>query len=105
MIPGSQALETVSVEYQRLRPVRPQQTEKSGEVDSFPLLLDLTPRFRREIPRMSKQQYLSDDDMHWHPHVMWYVPGDSAESWEANLPGVPAMAGNVPDDRVTVFLP
>ncbi|WP_433969376.1 hypothetical protein [Tunturiibacter gelidiferens] len=53
---------------------------------------------------MSKQQYLSDGDMHWHPHMMWYVPGDSAQSWGANLAGVPAMAGNVPEDRMTVFL-
>jgi hypothetical protein len=53
---------------------------------------------------MSKQQYLSDDDVHWHPHMMWYVPGDSAKSWGANLAGVPAMAGNVPEDRMTVFL-
>ena len=29
---------------------------------------------------MSKQQYLSDNDVHWHPHMMWYVPGDSAKS-------------------------
>ena len=53
---------------------------------------------------MSKQQYLSDDDLHWHPHMMWYVSGDSVKSWEANLPGVPAMAGYVPEDRMTVFL-
>ena len=68
---------------------------------------------RKELPTlepnamcymMSKQQYLSDDDMHWHPHMMWYVPGDSAKSWGANLPGVPVMAGNVPEDRMTVFM-
>jgi hypothetical protein len=53
---------------------------------------------------MSKQQYLSDDDKHWHPHMMWYVPGDSAKSWEANLPGVPALAGYVSQDRMTIFL-
>jgi len=53
---------------------------------------------------MSKQQYLSDDDKQWHPHMMWYVPGDSAKSWEANLPDVPAMAGYVPEDRMTVFM-
>jgi hypothetical protein len=53
---------------------------------------------------MSKQQYLSDNDVHWHPHMMWYVPGDSAKSWEANLPGVPVIAGNVPEDRMTVFM-
>ena len=53
---------------------------------------------------MSKQQYLSDDDVHWHPHMMWYVPGDSAKSWEANLADVPAIAGYVPEDRMTVFM-
>ena len=53
---------------------------------------------------MSKQQYLSDDDMHWRPHMMWYVPGDAAKSWEANLAGGPAMAGYVPEDRMTVFM-
>ncbi|WP_216843064.1 hypothetical protein [Granulicella sp. S190] len=53
---------------------------------------------------MSRQQYLSDDDMHWHPHMMWYVPGDAAKSWGANLPNVPTMAGYVPEDRMTVFL-
>ena len=68
---------------------------------------------RKELPTlepnamcymMSKQQYLSDNGMHWHPHMMWYVSGDSAKSWEANLPGVPAIAGNVPEDRMTVFM-
>jgi hypothetical protein len=53
---------------------------------------------------MSKQQYLSDDDMHWHPHMMWYVRDDSAKSWGANLPGVPVIAGSVPEDRMTVFM-
>ena len=53
---------------------------------------------------MSKDQYLSDDDQHWHPHLMWYVAGDAAQSWAANLPGVPTMAGYVPEDRMTVFL-
>ncbi|MGA1983353.1 MAG: hypothetical protein ABSG84_12915 [Acidobacteriaceae bacterium] len=53
---------------------------------------------------MSKQQYLSDDDTHWHPHMMWYLPGDAEKSWGANLHGVPAMAGYVPEDRMTVFM-
>ena len=46
---------------------------------------------------MSKQQYLSDDDVHWHPHMMWYVPGEAAQSWGANLSNVPVIAGNVPE--------
>jgi len=68
---------------------------------------------RKELPvlepnamcyMMSKEQYLSDDDKHWHPHMMWYVAGDSAKSWGANLAGVPVIAGNVPEDRMTVFM-
>jgi len=53
---------------------------------------------------MSKQQYLSDDDMHWHPHMMWFVPGDAAQSWGANLSSVPAIAGRVAEDKMTVFM-
>ena len=53
---------------------------------------------------MSKQQYLSDNGTHWHPHMMWYVPGDAAQSWGANLDGVPAIAANDPEDRMTIFM-
>ena len=53
---------------------------------------------------MSKQQYLNDDVMNWHPHLMFYVPGEAAISWGANLPGSPVMADNDPEERVTVFL-
>jgi hypothetical protein len=53
---------------------------------------------------MSKHQYLSDDDMHWHPHMMWFVPGDTVKSWGANQAGVPVYAGDVPEDRMTVFM-
>lgn len=68
---------------------------------------------RKELPAlapnamcymMSKRQYLSDNDKHWHPHMMWYVPGDAAKSWGANMPGVPAIAANVPQDRMTIFM-
>jgi hypothetical protein len=53
---------------------------------------------------MSKQQYLSDRDMNWHPHLMFFVPGDEAKSWGANLPGSPVIAGDDPEERVTVFM-
>ena len=53
---------------------------------------------------MSKQQYLNDDGKSWHPHVMFYVPGDAAKSWGANLPGSPVMAADDPQERVTIFL-
>jgi len=53
---------------------------------------------------MAKQQYLNDDGMAWHPHVMFFVSGDAAKSWGANLPGSPVIAGNDPEERVTVFM-
>ena len=53
---------------------------------------------------MSKQQYLSDHDKHWHPHLMFFVSGDAVKSWGANLLGSPVMAANDPEERVTIFL-
>jgi hypothetical protein len=52
---------------------------------------------------MSKQQYLNDRGMSWHPHLMFYVSGDAAKSWGANLPGSPVMAAYDPEQRVTTF--
>jgi len=53
---------------------------------------------------MSKQQYLSDDGMNWHPHVMVFVSGDAVKSWGGNLPGSPVIAANDPEERVTIFM-
>ena len=53
---------------------------------------------------MAKQQYLSDDGMNWHPHVMFFIPGDAMKSWGANLPGSPVIAANDPEERVTIFM-
>jgi hypothetical protein len=53
---------------------------------------------------MSREQYLSDANGSWHPHLMWFIPGDAAESWGANLPGSPVLAANDPEDRMTIFL-
>jgi len=53
---------------------------------------------------MSKQQYLSDRDMSWHPHLMFFVPGEAAKSWGANLPGSPVISADDPEERVTIFL-
>jgi hypothetical protein len=53
---------------------------------------------------MAKQQYLSDNDKSWHPHLMFFVSGDAAKSWGANLHGSPVIAGNDPEERVTVFM-
>ena len=53
---------------------------------------------------MSKQQYLNDRGMSWHPHLMFFVAGDAAKSWGADLPGSPIMAANDPEERVTILM-
>jgi hypothetical protein len=53
---------------------------------------------------MSKQQYLNDQGLSWHPHVMFFAPGDETKSWGANLPGSPVIAANDPEERVTIFM-
>jgi hypothetical protein len=51
---------------------------------------------------MSKQQYLSDRGMAWHPHVMFLAPGNALKIWGADLPGSPVMAASDPEERVTI---
>ena len=51
---------------------------------------------------LSKHQYLSDQGMNWYPHLMFFIPGDAAKSWGANLPGSPVLASNDPEERVTI---
>jgi hypothetical protein len=53
---------------------------------------------------MSKQQYLNDEGMSWHPHLMFLVPGEAAKSWGANLPGSPVLAADDPAERVTIMM-
>jgi hypothetical protein len=53
---------------------------------------------------LSKQQYLNDRGMNWHPHLMFFVSGDAAKSWGADLPGSPVMAANDPEERATIFM-
>jgi hypothetical protein len=43
---------------------------------------------------MSKQQNLGDQNGHWHPHLMFYVPGAmNPAAWGANLPSSPVFGG------------
>jgi hypothetical protein len=53
---------------------------------------------------MSKQQYLNDRGKNWHPHLMFFVPGDAAGSWGANLDGSPVIAANDPEERMTIMM-
>jgi hypothetical protein len=52
---------------------------------------------------LSKQQYLADDGGNWHPHLMFFLPGNAEKSWGANLPGSPIMAGDDPQEHATIF--
>jgi hypothetical protein len=68
---------------------------------------------KRELPAlengamcymMSKQQYLNDIGKSWHPHLMFFVPGEVAKSWGADLPDSPVIAANDPEERATIFM-
>ena len=52
----------------------------------------------------SKQQYLNDRGVHWHPHLMFFVSGDAAKSWGADLPGSPVISANDPEERATIMM-
>jgi hypothetical protein len=53
-----------------------------------------TPEIGSMSYMMSKHQYLNDAGVHWHPHLMFYVPGDMGASvWGANLPGGSTVYG------------
>jgi len=53
---------------------------------------------------MSKQQYLNDHDVHWHPHLMVLVPVTDPATWGADLPGSPIIGINEPPGHLTLFL-
>jgi len=53
---------------------------------------------------MSKQQYLNDEDKSWRPHMMFFVGGDAARTWGANVKGSPVMAADDPEEHVTIFM-
>lgn len=81
---------------------------KAEIVGALSLALD-----KKELPPLepgamcymtSKQQYLNDRDVSWHPHLMFFVAGDVGTSWGANLPDSPVMAADAPEERVTTFM-
>lgn len=53
---------------------------------------------------LSKQQYSSDDGKNWHPHLMFFIPGNASKTWGADLPGSPVMASDDPEERATIFM-
>jgi hypothetical protein len=68
---------------------------------------------RKELPALepgamcymlSKQQYLNDRGMSWHPHLMFFVAGNAGKSWGADLPDSPVISADDPEERVTIFM-
>ena len=68
---------------------------------------------KRELPApepgsmcfmMSKQGYLSDQDGHWLPHLMFFTPETDPQGWGADLPGSPIISFHNPEERLTTFL-
>ncbi|HTW49858.1 MAG TPA: hypothetical protein VMD92_18010 [Acidobacteriaceae bacterium] len=53
---------------------------------------------------MSKQGYLNDQVLNWHPHLMFFEPIAMAKTWGANLDGSPVLASDDVADRLTVFM-
>lgn len=41
---------------------------------------------------MSRRGYLGDDDGHWHPHLMFFLPKMKPAEWGANQKGTPVFA-------------
>lgn len=52
----------------------------------------------------SKQQYLNDEGVHWHPHLMFFVKGDVGKTWGADQPDSSIIAANDAEERVTIFM-
>lgn len=53
---------------------------------------------------MSKQGYLSDQDGHWHPHLMFFTPAEDPATWGANLRDSPVLAATSKTEEFTVYL-
>lgn len=52
---------------------------------------------------MSKQPHLNDWGQAWHPHAMFFSPGNMTKSWAADGPSSPVMVANDPEERVTIL--
>jgi len=53
---------------------------------------------------LSKQGYLNDRALNWHPHLMFFVPIAMSKTWGANLPGSPLLASDDVSDHLTIFM-
>lgn len=71
---------------------------------------------RKELPlpepgamsfMMSKDQYLGDNEQHWHSHLMFHIPKVASATWGANLPGSPVVYDEreVPEPESVFYVP
>jgi hypothetical protein len=54
---------------------------------------------------MSKNQYLNDAGVHWHPHLMLFLPPTAPAEWGANVQGGAVMGGGGPEPVTVFFVP
>ena len=52
---------------------------------------------------MSKDGYLTDNNPHFHPHVMFFAPLGEGSQWGANLPGSPVLSGEDTVNRMAIL--
>jgi hypothetical protein len=52
---------------------------------------------------MSRDGYLTDDNPHFHPHVMFFAPLGEGIQWGANLPGSPVFSGEDTVNRMAIL--
>ncbi|ABF41647.1 hypothetical protein Acid345_2646 [Candidatus Koribacter versatilis Ellin345] len=53
---------------------------------------------------MSKDQYLNDRAVHWHPHLMFFSAAVDPATWGANLKESPLIADTDKSENVTIFM-
>ena len=53
---------------------------------------------------MSKQGYLNDQVLNWHPHLMFFEPLSMNKTWGANLDGSPIYSGDDVSAHLTIFM-
>jgi hypothetical protein len=54
---------------------------------------------------MAKDQYLSDSDGQWYPHVMFFGLRADPSAWGANLKGSPVLADPTSSPFTLFFIP
>lgn len=56
---------------------------------------------------LSPRQYLTDEDPHWHPHVMFYFPAEDGGAWGAGGMDAPVIFGGAGTTTkgIVLFIP